>query len=87
MTSCPGNPRSILETSRDSWKTPRPWDIKTLYFGSHNFHEQTQDVDEIAAPGPHLRSVFGALIDRYGIDVENHKVGIETASSGQDLVT
>ena len=28
-------------------------------------------LDEIAAVGPHLRSVWGALVDRYGIHIKN----------------
>ena len=70
MASSPGGPRISLYTSKDK-KNRRPWDIKTTCFGSHGFHHHLK-IKNIAAYGQYLRSDWGALVGRYGIDVENH---------------
>ena len=53
------------------------------WFRKSGFSLKSEDVDRIAAGGPHLRSVWGTLIGKYGIYVENQ---IEICWFGQDLV-
>ena len=72
MTSCPGDSGSILETSRISERTLQDHGTSKHLISEVTICFKSDEFDEIAAPGPHVQSVWEALIGRYGIYDENH---------------
>ena len=75
MTSHQGDPGRIPDTSEDSKKTTQDHRTsKCIWFRNSWFSLKSKTFHGIAAVGPHLRSDWWALVDRYGIYVENHGV-------------
>ena len=74
MTSCPSDPGSILETSRNYGNRLQDHGTsKHLIFRNHDVHQQSEKFDNIATDTWHLRSDWEAIVDRYGIYIENHQ--------------
>ena len=69
MTSCLGDPRSILDTFETPRKRYNTMGHQQSFLSSQDV---SQDVDEIAAVPRHLWPIWKALIGRYGIYDENH---------------